>query len=84
MSLAQAASGGKVVDATAGPRASIFRQTLLLLQRVSRTHWRDTKYNIPRFMVFLIMYTIFGVLFRELKRNDFAGMQVQRSCVGLA
>lgn len=44
------------------------------------SQWRDTKYNLARFVIITLIYLFFGVLFRGIKRTDFSSVQV---CSGL-
>lgn len=60
-----------------GLSANVFYQLWALLGRVAKAEWRDTKYNVSRFIVYCLVFVFFGVLFRSLKRHDFAGVQVR-------
>ncbi len=40
------------------------------------SQWRDTKYNIARFITIAFMFLFFGLVFRDIKRRDFATVQV--------
>ena len=56
-------------------RVGVFFQTLVLLNRAVLAQWRDVKYNLARFVMFTLTFIFFGVLFRDLHRGDFAGVQ---------
>lgn len=46
-----------------------------LVKRCALSQWRDVKYNVARFVIFVLQSVVFGVVFRELRRTDFASMQ---------
>jgi hypothetical protein len=52
------------------------RQLLQLSHRAMLSQWRDTKYNIARFITIAFMFLFFGLVFRDIKRRDFATVQV--------
>ena len=61
-------------------RASIVKQFRYVFQRAMLTQWRDVKYNKARLFVILGMFLFMGLVFRDLKRHDFATVQVRSSC----
>ena len=57
-------------------RASIVKQFRYVFQRAMLTQWRDVKYNKARLFVILGMFLFMGLVFRDLRRHDFATVQV--------
>ena len=59
--------------------ASAWKQFGIVLRRAWLSQWRDVKYNVARLLVVVFMYLLFGLIFQDLDRTNFATIQVRRS-----